>query len=198
MELGCGTGLGAVEFARDGFDVIALEPSEQMLEVARGGCRGDNVRWIPGGVSAHDIRGVDMVFMAGHVAQFFLADDEWREVITAARAMLAPGGLFAFESRNPLARAWELWTPRETRRTVVDPAVGPIDTWTVVDTVSDGFLTTVQHYRFAASGDELTARTVLRFRSLEELEHRCAQAASPSSVVTAVGTASRSRVTTRR
>ena len=120
VELGCGTGLVAVEFARDGFDVIALEPSEQMLEVARGRCRGDNVRWIPGGVSAHDIRGVDMVFMAGHVAQFFLADDEWREVI-----------------------------------------------------LSCGFV-------------------------LLKSSHRCAQAASPSSVVTAVGTASRSRVTTRR
>jgi hypothetical protein len=40
----------------------------------------------------------------------------------------------------------------------------------LVDTVDGGVVTTVQHYRFAASGDELTARTVLRFRSLEELE----------------------------
>jgi hypothetical protein len=79
-----------------------------------------------------------MAFMAGHVAQFFVTDQAWQEVIAATRAVLRSGGLFAFESRNPAARAWESWTPQETRRSVVDPAAGPIETWSAVDTVESG------------------------------------------------------------
>ena len=48
VELGCGTGLVAVEFARDGFDVIALEPSGTD---ARGGSRP-----VPRGQRALDSR----------------------------------------------------------------------------------------------------------------------------------------------
>ena len=47
VELGCGTGLVAVEFARDGFDVIALEPSEQMLEVLAAGAAGTTCAGFP-------------------------------------------------------------------------------------------------------------------------------------------------------
>jgi SAM-dependent methyltransferase len=170
IEIGCGTGLVTAKLAGAGFDVVGLEPSERMLEVARRRPRAGRVRWIHGGVGALDVREADLAFMAGHVAQFFLTDDAWCEALTAIHAALRPDGLLAFESRNPSARAWQAWTPTATRRTAADPGVGEIETWTEVGDAADGMVTTVNHYRFAASGQELTARAVLRFRTAEELE----------------------------
>ena len=83
---------------------------------------------------------------------------------------LRPGGTFAFESRNPQVQAWKSWTPSRTRRTVLDPVLGPIETWVAEADASGDVVETVARYRFAASGDVLTARTSLRFRSLAELE----------------------------
>jgi hypothetical protein len=48
--------------------------------------------------------------------------------------------------------------------------LGPIETWVAEADASGGVVETVGHYRFADSGDVLTARTSLRFRSLTELE----------------------------
>jgi len=83
---------------------------------------------------------------------------------------LRPGGTFAFETRNPPAQAWKSWTPSRTRRTVFDPGLGPIETWVVEAKESRGIVETVAWYRFAHSGDNLTAHMSLRFRSLAELE----------------------------
>ena len=178
VEIGCGTGLVTAAFVRAGFDVVGLEPSALMLERARRRPAARGARWIHGDVAALDVRDADLVVMAGHVAQFFLTDDAWRDVLGHARAVLGPGGRLAFETRNPAARAWEAWTPERTRRTVHDPVAGEIETWAEVPEVHaaerpgahaavvDG----LQRYRFAATGEVLTARTALRFRTVEEVD----------------------------
>ncbi len=38
LEVGCGTGKATVPFAARGFDLVALEPSEEMAAVARRNC----------------------------------------------------------------------------------------------------------------------------------------------------------------
>jgi SAM-dependent methyltransferase len=40
LEIGCGTGKATVPFAARGFDLLALEPSEEMAAVARRNCAG--------------------------------------------------------------------------------------------------------------------------------------------------------------
>jgi hypothetical protein len=108
--------------------------------------------------------------MAGHVAQFFIADEAWHDALTAIHRALRPGATFAFESRNPQRQAWKSWTPSRTRRTVLDAVLGPIETWVAEANASCGVVETVARYRFADSGDVLTTRISLRFRSVTELE----------------------------
>jgi SAM-dependent methyltransferase len=165
VEIGCGTGLIAVRLARAGFDVTGLDPSERMLAAARRRPGAQRVRWMLGEVSGLTGDRVDLAFMAGHVAQLLLTDEAWQEALTTIHGALRPGGVLAFESRNPAARAWERWTPAQTRRTVTDPAVGAIETWTADVEVSGDVVTVAQHCRFPVSEEVLTARTSLRFRS---------------------------------
>jgi len=168
VDLGCGTGLITRALAAAGHGVIGVDPNRLMLDVARRGRHGDHVRWIEGG--AHDIgvTGADLAIMTGHVAQFFVRDDEWSSALAALRAALRTGGRLAFETRNPGAREWEHWT-RERARTVVDPTAGPIETWTDVHDVRAGVVSCTTHYVFAASGEELVSPVQLRFHTRDEL-----------------------------
>ena len=48
-----------------------------MLALARHRPGGERVRWVLGDVSKLTSHRADMAFMAGHVAQFFIADADW-------------------------------------------------------------------------------------------------------------------------
>ena len=88
---------------------MGLDPARGMLQVAR--TRSD-IEWMLGDLSAaawH--REFDLAVMTGHAFQVLVADDEIRGALSTIRTALAPGGVLAFETRNPLAREWERWTP---------------------------------------------------------------------------------------
>ena len=56
-------------------------------------------------------REFDLIVMSGHAFQVFVEDEELRTALAASRSALTEDGHFAFETRNPLVRAWDLWTP---------------------------------------------------------------------------------------
>lgn len=170
VEIGCGTGMVTAYLARAGLDVVGLEPSAAMLGIARVRPGAERVRWVEGSVTALDVRGADLAVMPGHVAQFFVADDAWHAALVAVRKALRRGGRLAFESRNPAVRAWERWTPEATRRRVEDPGAGRIETWTEVVDVTGGVVTTLLHHVFERTGEDVLARTALRFRTPQELD----------------------------
>jgi hypothetical protein len=53
----------------------------------------------------------DLVVMTGHAFQVFVDDKELQVSLAAIRSALTEDGRFAFETRNPLVRGWEAWTP---------------------------------------------------------------------------------------
>jgi SAM-dependent methyltransferase len=168
VDVGCGTGLITLVLAALGHDVIGVDPSAEMVAVARSRPRAHRVRWIVGHVDSIPAVGADLAIMTSHVAQFFVDDDEWARAIGAIHAALRPGGRLGFESRNPGAREWERWTPVHVTA-VADPVAGPIEWWTEVHDVHDGVVTFSNHYRLGATGEELTSNARLRFRTRAEL-----------------------------
>jgi len=175
VELGCGTGLVTCRLAERGFRLTGVDPSSEMLAVARRRPGADQVAWVHGGAAAVGAPHADLAFMSGHVAQFFITDDEWQAALTALHGALRPGGTLAFETRNPEAREWERWSPGRTS-TVDDPDAGRIDTWTECHEARDGIVSYTNHYRFTATGQTLTSSAALRFRSLSELDQTLAAA----------------------
>jgi SAM-dependent methyltransferase len=175
VDLGCGTGLITRELARQGYELIGVDPSPAMIDVARHRPDADRVRWIVGDALALGTPDADLAIMTGHVAQFFLTDVSWRSTLGALHAALRPGGRLAFESRNPEAREWEGWTP-EARWSAIDPTAGRVETWVEVDDVQDGIVSCTNHYVFAATGEELLSPIKLRFRTEKELTRSLADA----------------------
>lgn len=111
LDVGCGTGAllrRAREVGHAG-RLCGLDPADAMLEQARS--RSD-IEWILGDLaSVAWNQEFDLVVMTGHAFQVFVEDDEIRASLATIRSALTEDGHFAFETRNPLVRAWECWTP---------------------------------------------------------------------------------------
>ena len=171
IDLGCGTGLLTCELAAQGSRVIGIDPEPEMLRVARKRPSGDRVEWVEGDARALAVLpSADLLVMTGHVAQVFLDDTAFLETLKAARYALRNGGELAFESRNPAARAWESWTPAQSRRHIEVKGIGAVEVWQ--DDVSGSPESGIRfntHYRFVASGEQLTSTSELRFRSQDEI-----------------------------
>ena len=84
VDLGCGTGILTCELAKRGHKMVGIEPSDAILAVARTKQYADDVTWIKGGFEQMDGLQTDMVLMTSHVAQFFLEDNEWQEILKAS------------------------------------------------------------------------------------------------------------------
>jgi 2-polyprenyl-3-methyl-5-hydroxy-6-metoxy-1,4-benzoquinol methylase len=79
IDIGCGTGLLTCELAKQGYQMIGVEPSTLMLEVASKSSCGEQVKWIHGDASSLEEFNADLAIMTGHVAQFHIEDEVWQK-----------------------------------------------------------------------------------------------------------------------
>lgn len=178
IDIGCGTGLLTCELAKLGYQMIGLEPSRLMLDVARKSLYGEKVKWIEGDALSLEEFNADLAIMTGHVAQFHLDDEVWHKALKSIHKALKPGGYLAFESRNPAVQPWNNkdqaknvdWYAPDFRKTVHDPTVGDIKVWLEVVEIKNNKVTTDVHYLFTKTGEELISTNTLVFRIREVIE----------------------------
>jgi SAM-dependent methyltransferase len=111
LDVGCGTGalLHEVRDAGHAGRLVGLDPAAGMLAQAR---RRSDIEWVEGDLVSGGFEGAfDLIVMTGHAFQVLVADDDLRAALAAARRALTADGRYAFETRNPAARAWEQWRP---------------------------------------------------------------------------------------
>ncbi len=115
LDVGCGTGAMLHRARESGHTgrLCGLDPAPGMLEQAR---KRSDIEWILGDL-AGDLASVsfdrefDLVVMTGHAFQVLVEDRDLRAALASIRSALTDDGRFAFETRNPLVREWERWTP---------------------------------------------------------------------------------------
>ncbi len=170
LDIGCGTGTFACLLAEGGIDVVGVDPAGASLDVARGKPHADRVTWVHGDATTLPPLQVDLVTMTGNVAQVFLTDEQWDDVLRGAHASLEPGGHLVFETRDHAARAWLGWTDERTRRRTDIPGVGLVESWCEVRGVGADLVSFRWTYIFEADGAVLVSDSTLRFRSSEEVQ----------------------------
>jgi SAM-dependent methyltransferase len=173
IDLGCGTGLLTCELAKRGHQMVGVEPSSAMLEVARHKPYGDQVKWIEGSFEKLEGLQTDMVLMTSHVAQFFLDEESWQAMLDATYKALKPGGHIVFDIRrlfNPPFSGW----PTENNRRKFEHT--PVEWWFKLLEVKEGRVHYELHYLFTQSGEEVVSVNELMFRSQEEITQALSEA----------------------
>lgn len=168
VDLGCGTGKLARMLAGAVPAVTGVDPDPEMLRVARSRDSEGRIDWRLGYSDVIDSDSAEFAVMSGHVAQVFVEDGAWLTALRDLRRALVPGGVLAFESRNPSARKWESWTRELTLRTVETPD-GAVEFWhetTVVDLPRVSYDTLTRNLR---TGEANVSRDVLIFRGQSSL-----------------------------
>ena len=172
VDIGCGTGVLAIELAQCGRQVIGVDPAQAMIDVARTRVGGDTVDWIHGGAADVPSAVTDLAVMTGHVAQYFVDDSDWAGLLDAGRRMMLPGGRLAFESRNPAIDWAQRWTRERTTATYPHPAGGTFTSWVEMSQVTgsrDSYTTEHAGHTVLPDGTHLVSAETLRFRSLDEI-----------------------------
>ena len=176
LDVGCGTGTLLREARERGHTgrLVGLDPAPAMLERAR---RRHNIEWTLGALSSvawdHEF---DLVVMTGHAFQTLVNDTEIGETLAGVRRALTRHGRFAFETRNPRARAWELWHSTYGRE-IRDAAGATVLVATEVVRPFDGRLVSFTH-TFSGTGltTPLVSESTQRFVEVEELRSYVAEA----------------------
>lgn len=169
LDVGCGTGSFACRLALRGATVVGVDPAMASLDVARGKRGAERVHWIHGDTSGLPALEADLAIMTGNVAQVFLTDTEWTQVLTAVRHAVCDTGWLVLETRDPARRAWKRWTKEHTYRELLIPNAGRVDTWTDLTRVQEPLVSFRQTFHFHTDGVELVSDSTLRFRSQAEI-----------------------------
>jgi SAM-dependent methyltransferase len=104
LDLGCGTGLRSLEFARLGFEVLGVDQSEAMLDAARGhlvaatDLSSATVEFRSGDVITFRARsGRDAVVSLFHVFSYLITEEALNQAVDCAFDNLNPGGVFLID-----------------------------------------------------------------------------------------------------
>ncbi len=112
LELGVGTGRVAIPLAARGYEVVGMDTSEPMLDVARRRAREEapdgKLTLLNGDMREFDLkRKFGLVFIAADTFQHLLTTADQLACVRRAAQHLAEGGILAFSIRSPATVSWE-------------------------------------------------------------------------------------------
>lgn len=168
LDVGCGTGalLHSAREAGHTGRLCGLDPAHGMLEQAR---RRSDIDWVLGDLTSVTWEcEIDLVVMTGHAFQVLFKDEELRVSLAAIRSALTENGRFIFETRNPLARAWEAWTPDKAVE-IVDATGTTVRLEHEVETLADDLVSFTTTFSSPSWDAPRISRSTLRFLDVEAL-----------------------------
>lgn len=170
IDVGCGTGSLALLLEKEGVDVVAVDPAEASVDIAKSKPGADKIRWIVGGADALPNDSTDVVVMAGNVAQAIVEPALWADTLDHICSALKSGGHLIFETRNPDFQAWKEWNKEASFKRVSIEEIGQVDGWVELLDVDLPLVSFRWTYFFHESNTTLTSDSTLRFRTVSELE----------------------------
>lgn len=169
VDLGCGTGILALQLAREGFEVIGIDPAKASIDVAKAKPGANNVEWVVGDASELHPSSTDLVVMTGNVAQAITDTKSWKDTLRSIKTSLVTDGYLIFETRKPTAKAWLDWTKEKSFHSTHIPNIGLVDGWVELTNVELPLVSFRWTYYFHEDGQTILSDSTLRFRSLEEI-----------------------------
>ncbi len=181
LDLACGTGFLTIPMATLGLSATGVDLAPEMLDLARRKTGDLPITWVQSDCRTFDLGAqFQLITLTGNAFQEFRTRADLEGLLGSVRRHLAPGGLFAFETRYP--RQSELMTPEamsgdwspETGWRTFDDDQGrtvTVSTSQRYDAISQ-IVEYVVYRRWQEDGREevVTERAVLRLMYPQELE----------------------------
>lgn len=104
LEIACGSGLVTIPIAAQGLEVTGVDLARPMLEHARqkAKAQGLTIRWVEADARSFALGAqYRFIFITGNAFQAFLRREDQEALLSSVKRHLLPGGIFAFETRNP-------------------------------------------------------------------------------------------------
>jgi 2-polyprenyl-3-methyl-5-hydroxy-6-metoxy-1,4-benzoquinol methylase len=104
LEVACGSGLATIPMAAQGLEVTGIDLARPMLEHARqkADAQGLTIRWVEADARFFELgTQYQFIFITGNAFQAFLRREDQEALLASVKRHLLPGGIFAFETRNP-------------------------------------------------------------------------------------------------
>lgn len=173
LDLGCGTGLLCLEYARAGHRVVGVDPAHAMLDVARRNDTDLQVEWVEAYAEAFETdKRFDLITMTGHAFQVLLADEQVTKTLSVMSELLKEEGCVVFESRNPACDWDKIWARDYSMQTKDGPVLAKRR---LTDrSRAPEFLSFAWDYHFV--DQVLTSNSTLRFLGHDEIVERANQA----------------------
>ncbi|MEG3991259.1 methyltransferase domain-containing protein [Microcoleus sp. S28C3] len=169
LDIGCGTGVIAIEISKKQKKVVGIDPSEAMINIAKSKYSSKNLQWVVGDISNTPLYKFDCIFMAGHASQVFLTETMWTSVLMHSYFSLNPGGILAFETLNPILKPWEQWKPSFSKRTIFHQHLGQVDVWYDIISFKEKVAYYNTYYDFKTNNRLITTKGAKIFREKEEI-----------------------------
>jgi|LakMenEpi03Aug12_release.lakeMendotaPanAssembly.Ray.scaffolds.fasta_scaffold322556_2 ubiquinone/menaquinone biosynthesis C-methylase UbiE len=172
LDIGCGTGLLANEYAAKHHKVTGVEPSEAMLNIAREKFYGDEIDWVQAFAQDFELgKTFDLIVMTGHAFQVLHTEDDVSQTFQSMQRHLNPTGLIVFETRNP-ALDWQNKWNYDIE--IELPSGGSLNESRRFISMEDNKLTFELRYQFAT--ELLTSKSTLRFWTEPEIVQKLEKA----------------------
>jgi len=137
LDVGCGPGQLLRRARTEGHAgrLVGVDPDQAALTLAR---HDSSIEWHTGIAATMSFAAeFDLVVMSGHAFQSFITDDDLVASLAAIHRALAPGGMFAFETRNPARREWEDWAAGEPFSTIDHRGIPVIVSYQILSVAGD-------------------------------------------------------------
>lgn len=107
LDLACGTGFLTIPMARRGLALTGLDISTPMIEYAKQKAAGLPIHWVVGDCRTFQLeQRFRLAVMTGNAFQEFLTSADQNALLSHVHRHLLPGGMWAFETRNPNHGSW--------------------------------------------------------------------------------------------
>ena len=101
-DIGCGTGTMCSILADRGYDMIGIDSSDSMLNVAREKSEGKNILYLLQDMTEFELYGtVDVCLSLLDSVNYLTEDGDFDRLVKLVKNYLNPGGLFIFDINTP-------------------------------------------------------------------------------------------------
>lgn len=102
LDLGCGTGSFPIEMSKRGYEVLAIDYSEEMLSAAKMKDGAQNIQFICQDITEFELFGtVDIMVCFLDTVNHILTDRKLKSFFRLCKNYLNPGGLLIFDLATP-------------------------------------------------------------------------------------------------